>query len=248
MRLSKCTAVPTGSVAVSGHVCHMKKILLVNNLEAFLGRNKSLLNRAGFLILTATSAQEALRIYREQSVDLIISLLDMPEMGGDALCSSIRQDSELKHVPFILVCYETELERASQCGANAWVTKPVRPELLLEHVGRFLQIPARRDYRAIFNARVNGTRESLSFSGMTRNISASGLLCETATILNQDDLITNLLLAIDSHQIVADGKVVRSESRPDGMYNYGVQFTSLAPEYLEKIEQFVAAPGQRANG
>ncbi|OGU10320.1 MAG: hypothetical protein A2075_21020 [Geobacteraceae bacterium GWC2_58_44] len=224
----------------------MKKILLVSNHEAFLDRNKSLLNRAGFLILTATSAEEALQLYRQQPVDLIISLLDLPQMGGDALCSLIRQDKDLRQVPFVLVCYETEadLERASHCRANARVIRPVRPELLLKQIGRFLDIPTRRDYRAIFKACVNGTRGSLSFSGMTRNISVSGILCETATILSQNDLISNLLLAIDTDQIVADGKVVWSESQPGGVYNYGVQFTSLAPGCRERIEHFVASNDQ----
>jgi CheY-like chemotaxis protein len=245
--LAQCEAVPPEFLNVIRVTWNMKKILLVNNQEAFLDRNKSLLNRAGFLILTATSAEEALRICREETLDLIIARLDLPETGGDQLCSLIRQDSDIRNVAVILVCYgtEAELKRTSECGANAVVTKPIRPEFLLEQISKFLKIPARRDYRAIFNAEVNGTRENMSFTGMTRNISVSGILCETTIHLNQDDLLTNLLLAIDSHQIVADGKVVRSISMPDGSYNYGVQFTSIAPEFRERIEQFVAAPEQR---
>jgi CheY-like chemotaxis protein len=222
----------------------MKKILLVNSQEAFLGRNKNLLNRAGFMILTATSAKDALEIYREQSIDLIISVLDLPEIAGDTLCSTLRSGNDVRRVPFILVCYdvEAELERASQCGANAWLTRPVRPELLLEQVGKYLKIPTRRNYRATFNAKVEGTRERLQFSGMTRNISITGLLCETDMQLVQDDLITNLLLAIDSHQIVADGKVVRTEIAADGTYKYGVQFTNLSPESRDRINEYVSAP------
>jgi CheY-like chemotaxis protein len=221
----------------------MKTILLVNHVEAFLGRNKSLLNRAGFQIATATSADEALQVYREQPVDLIISLLEMPEMGGDALCKLIRLDEELKNVPFMMVCYDTEaeLDRATQCGANAVVIKPVRPEMLLEQVGIFLSIPIRRDFRAPFNARVHGMRGTLSFSGVTRNISVSGVLCETEMRLNHDDLITNLFLTIESHRIIADGKVIWSETGPDGMYHYGVKFTMIPPECREKIEQFVSS-------
>lgn len=220
----------------------MKKILLVNNKEAFLDRNRSLLNRAGFLILTATSAEEALRTCRDQAVDLIIALLDLPETGGDLLCSLVRREPELKNIAIILVCYATaaELERASNCGANAVLTKPVRPELILEQAGRFLKMPARRDYQADFRARVSGARKSSPFSGKTLNISTAGILCETVTPLRQDDLLTDLLLEIDSQRIVADGKVVWSESMPDGNYNHGVQFTRLAPESRERIEQFVA--------
>lgn len=219
----------------------MKRILLVSNQEAFLVRNRTLLNRAGFVILTASSAEQALQTYRQQTVDLIISMLDLPHTGGDSLFTLIRQDKSLKQVPLILVCYETDLERASHCGANAWVVRPVHPEQLLKQIGRFLDIPTRRDYRAIFNASVRGTSDSKVFSGMTRNISVSGIMCETATQLQLDDLISNLFLAIDSHPIIADGRVVWTESMPDGTNHYGVQFTELATGCREKIEQFVAA-------
>ena len=219
----------------------MKKILLVNHKEAFLGRNKTLLNRAGFLILTATSTRDALRLYREQSVDLVISLLNMPGIGGDILCSSIRQDSSLKQVPCILVHYdsEAELERVSHCGANASLIKPIHPELLLEQVGRFLNIPRRRDLRKHFNAGISGTRESLAFSGTTLNVSASGLLCETRMHFKQDDLITDLLFTVGSQEIAAEVKVVRVAAGADGMYNYGLQFTSLAPDSRDAIQRFV---------
>ena len=221
----------------------MKKILLVNNQEAFLDRNKGLLNRAGFLILTATSVKDALDLCRQQEISLIIAQLDMPGTGGDLLCSLIRQENELRNISIILVCYESELERAENCGANAVVIKPIHPELLLNQVGKFLGIQARREYRAAFNARVEGTRENLVFSGMTRNISASGMLCETTTHLNQDDLLTSLLFAVASSQIVTDGRVVWSASMPDDKYSYGVRFINLAPDMRNKIEQFVQAPG-----
>lgn len=219
----------------------MKSILLVHNSQAFLERNSSLLMRAGFRILPATTAGQALEIFQEQSIDMIISALHLPDMGGDLLCSSIRQGSELTGIPIILVCYGTEadLQRTSRCGADARLIKPVRPELLLDQVARFLLMPGRRDYRAVFKARVNGTRGSLSFCGTTRNISVSGILCETATPLFPNDLVNNLLIAFDSQQIVADGKVVRSESLPDGSYNCGVQFTDLAPGSRQRIENLL---------
>jgi CheY-like chemotaxis protein len=219
----------------------MKKILLVNNQEAFLDRNKGLLNRAGFLILTATSANEALQICRKEAVDLIIAQLDMPGTRGDLLCSLIRQDNSLRSVSIILVCYESESDLADNCGANAVVTKPVRPESLLNLVGKFLGIHARREYRAVFNAKLAGSRERLEFSGMTRNISATGMLCETATVLNQNDLLSNLLFPLGSDQIVANGKVIWCGSLPDGKYSYGVQFIDLDPELRDKIVNFVSA-------
>ena len=220
----------------------MKIILLVNTQGAFLDRNKSLLNRAGFRILTATCAEEALNVCRNQPINLIISQLDMPGMAGDQFCSLIRQEPEIRSVSIILVAYSADLERASNCGANAVVTKPVRPDLLLKLVEKFLGIQARREHRAILNARVEGISGSLVFSGMTRNISVTGLLCESAVPLNRNDLLSNLAFLVNSHQIVADGRVVWSAGLPDGQYTYGVRFINLDPDLKDKIEQFVEAP------
>lgn len=225
----------------------MKKILLVNNQEAFLDRNKTLLNRAGFLILTATSGDEALAICRQHEINLIISQLELSGAEGDTLCSLIRQDSVMRNMSIILVCYESEAEVAARCGANAVVTKPVRPELLLKLVGKFLGIRARREYRAVFKARVEATWGSLAFSGMTRNISASGLLCETGVLLNKDDHLTNLLFDLAGYPIVASGQVIWTGSLPGGTNCYGVEFTGLAPELRERIDQFVATSEEHLN-
>lgn len=216
----------------------MKKILLVNNVQNFLERNASLLNRAGFKLYTASSAIEAMQIHRAQRVDLIIAMLDMPEMGGDILCSLIRQDPELRKVAILLICYPAseQIEKASRCGANAWICKPVRPDLLLQEIGKLIDVPTRLDHRA----RIHGIVRSKWFSGTSRNISVSGILFETDKVLDPEALIESMSFFISSREIIAEGKVVRSVRIPGGLYNYGVQFMNLAPEHRKVIETFVA--------
>lgn len=119
------------------------------------------------------------------------------------------------------------------------LAKPVRPELLLKLVAKFLGIRARRNYRATFEARLHGTAETLPFSGMTRNISSSGMLCETSARLNPDDLLLDLYFALDSNEILTSGRVIWSAAGQDELQRYGVQFMDLAPELREKIEGFV---------
>jgi CheY-like chemotaxis protein/uncharacterized protein YodC (DUF2158 family) len=221
-----------------GEYSFLKKILLVNTLPTFLERNTTLLNRVGFRIYTASSAVEALQIHRTEQVDLIISLLDMPEMGGDKLCSLIRQDVVLRKVSFLLICspFSWQIEKASHCGANAWICKPVQPELLLHEIRKLIAIPKRLDHRASIHGRVR----CKWFSGISRNISVSGVLCETVMAIDPDELITDLSVSIGSREIVADGKVVRTVCLPDGQYNYGVQFIGLASDYRKVIETFIS--------
>jgi len=216
----------------------LHKILIVNNQPNFLERNEGLLNRIGFRIYTATSALEAMQIHRVHRVKLIIAMVDMPEMGGDVLCSLIRQDPELRKVSILLICQPTpgQLERASSCGANAWICKPLQPGLLLQEVGKLIAIPTRIDHRA----GIHGIVRCKWFSGISRNISVSGILCETDVEIDPEEIITSMSVSLNSREIISDGKVARSVRLPNGLYNYGVQFIGLAPNHRKEIEALVA--------
>jgi len=216
----------------------LHKILIVNNQPNFLERNEGLLNRIGFRIYTATSALEAMQIHRAHRVKLIIAMLDMPEMGGDLLCSLIRQDPVLRKVSILLICQPTsaQVERASSCGANAWICKPLQPGLLLQEVGKLISIPTRVDHRA----GIHGIVRCKWFTGISRNISVSGILCETDVEIDPEELITSMSVSINSREIISDGKVARAVKLPNGMYNYGVQFVGLASDHRKEIEALVA--------
>jgi CheY-like chemotaxis protein len=220
----------------------MRKIIIVNSIHAFLERDKSILNRVDFRIYTATSGEEALRIHREERANLIVADLDLPDMGGDALCALIREESVIRNVSIILVCQDIpeELERVSMCGANAWVTKPVRPELLIESVGQLLAVSLRKGYRVLLKAKVNGARENVPFFCTSHNISVSGILLETEKVLKPGDCITCAFFLPGSQQIEVDGEVVRLEEKPDGLHHYGIRFIDLAPAFREEIEKFIA--------
>lgn len=219
-----------------------KKILIVSNLPTFVERNKRLLTRAGVRILAAASAEEALKMHCAERVNLIIALLGVPEMGGDRLCSLIRQKDDLRKVSFILICNDTpgHLARAAQCGSNAWLTRPVNPTLLRETVEKYLTVPPRRDYQAVFRAKVRGRRKGFSFTGISHNISAAGILIESDSMLCEDDLFKGMFVVSGSLLVVAECRVVRSVRREDGTFEYGVRFSKIDPECRRTIEKYVS--------
>jgi DNA-binding NtrC family response regulator len=59
-------------------------ILLVDDEEFLCDIGSQILTRAGYTVLTATNARDALDLYRNQKSDISLVLLDliMPEMGG----------------------------------------------------------------------------------------------------------------------------------------------------------------------
>lgn len=221
----------------------MRTILLVSDSKTFHSRNTSLLEKAGFVVSSAASAEEALQSHRERKPALVISMLDLPEMAGDVLCSMIRQDDDMRQLPVILVCYDSpeSVARTAACGANSWVTKPVQPQLLLHEVNRLLAYDNLREQRVPLRASVKGVLQNITFSAVSHNISVSGLLCETDAELAPDEVITGLAIAVNSQEIVTDGKVVRRVKLPNGKFNYGVQFLHLSTNARRQIGRFIAA-------
>ena len=79
-------------------------------------------------------AESALKATREEEPSLILSDVVMPGMSGYELCKEIKQDIQLCHIPVILVTAKTTTENQVEglnSGADAYVTKPFTPKVLL---------------------------------------------------------------------------------------------------------------------
>jgi CheY-like chemotaxis protein len=220
----------------------MKKILLVNTSRYFFDEGKNLLDRKDFQVFLASSAAQALQIHRQEHANLIVADLDMPEMGGDILCSRIREDVDARAVSFILVCHNipAEIARASVCGANICLQKPFTAGKLLEHVEKLLAISVRRGYRVLLRAKVKGSMDDAVFFCTSQNISATGMLIETDRPLLTGDQITCAFFLPGAAQIIAEGEVARVETAVDGKHLCGVRFDGLESGQKQEIEKFIS--------
>lgn len=219
----------------------MKKVLLVNDLNTLIEKERTILNRSDIKIFTAASGEEALIVHRKEKVDLIIADLDMAGMSGDELCCAIRDNEELEYVPFIIVCRgsESDLHRVARCKANVNVTKPIRPLQLLESVSKLLDIPERKSYRVLLKAMVNGKFNNNPFFCSSQDISASGLLLETDKALEKGDIMNCSFFLPGAAKIVTEAEVVRVVKSGDGTPRYGTRYVSLQPVYKSAIEAFI---------
>lgn len=220
----------------------MKKILLVNASRYFIDEGKSLLDRKDFQVFMAPSVMQALQIHRQERVNLIVTDLHLPEMGGDVLCERIRQETDVRAVSVILVCHDVpaDLDRAARSGANVCLKKPFAARTLLDHVEKLLAVCVRRGYRVLLRAKVKSSLEDGVFFCTSQNLSVSGILIETDRDLRAGVIISCSFYLPGSAHIVADGEVVRSERLPDGKYSCGIRFTELAAEHYRAIEAFIA--------
>jgi DNA-binding NtrC family response regulator len=98
---------------------------------------KSLMEREGFSISSASNGREALKKYEEHRFDLIISDIMMPEMDGIELLKKLRKVNE--EVLVILITGYATIESAVQAikiGAEDYFTKPFKNEEIIKVVDR----------------------------------------------------------------------------------------------------------------
>ncbi|HZL57371.1 MAG TPA: response regulator [Bryobacteraceae bacterium] len=81
----------------------------------------------------AENGREAIGLALRIRPDLIITDLNMPEMNGEELVARVRQTTELKGTPVLVLSADRSPARREQlkrAGAVAYLTKPVTPEVL----------------------------------------------------------------------------------------------------------------------
>lgn len=119
-----------------------KRILFVDD-DALLRRLvHDMLVRAGFEVSLASSGTEGLDSARRHPPDLVLLDVMMPVMGGFEVCRRIRQDPRLHAMPVVILSamHGPDLhEKAVAVGADACLTKPFRPDMLLNTVHMALQ-------------------------------------------------------------------------------------------------------------
>src|SRR6266571_5365190 len=87
---------------------------------------QSILDAAGYDVLTAVDGGDGWRVLQEHGADLVVADIEMPRMDGFALCEAIRASKRFKELPVVLVtALETPEHRARglEVGADAYLGK-----------------------------------------------------------------------------------------------------------------------------
>ena len=95
-----------------------------------------------FNILKAGSAIQALEIIKEKTPDLIITDIVMPGISGLEFVRQIKEGKYTKHIPVIIVSAKitnNEQSEGYNIGADAYLTKPFSPQILVSVVNRLLK-------------------------------------------------------------------------------------------------------------
>jgi len=135
------------------------RILIVDDETEYLEIFATLLAARGYInIRTASNGRQALEILRgETPVDLVLSDLHMPELGGYELLETMKGEPNWRDIPVIMISATGQLKHVINCiriGAEDYLSKPVEKELLWARVKsslerKFLRDNERELYRKI---------------------------------------------------------------------------------------------------
>jgi len=134
-------------------------LLIVDDDSSAREGLRSIFETAGHKTITVNDAPAALRLLREQSCDLVMLDVELPEVDGLALCRLVRAQPTLRQLPLVVFSANNSEGRkveAFTAGADDYIVKPCPPGELVSRVNSHLGIAQRE-------SALRGNNRELSF-------------------------------------------------------------------------------------
>ncbi len=123
-----------------------KKLLLIDDDPNLILLVKDYLEFRGYDVVTAENGREALEVLEQQTPDMIICDVMMPEMDGYSLVSTIRSDPKTSWIPVLFLSAKGQSQdrvKGLNIGADVYMVKPFEPEELVAQVESSLKQASR---------------------------------------------------------------------------------------------------------
>ena len=114
-----------------------KKILIVDDNKSNIDLLQRRLSNLDFNCLTARGGKRALEIMKEESVDLVLLDVLMPDMNGLEVLNELRKEERWTDLPVIMVSGFDDVRSVAKCialGASDYLSKPVDKTILTAKV------------------------------------------------------------------------------------------------------------------
>ena len=118
------------------------RLLLVDDEPDLVQMVSVRLKAAGYEIATAYDGQEALEKVRQAQPDLMILDLMLPKLDGYKVCRLLKFDERTRAIPILIFTARAQVEDvtlATECGADAYLTKPFEAKALLTKIQELLE-------------------------------------------------------------------------------------------------------------
>ena len=97
------------------------------------------LERQNYQVITVTNGLEALAKMNDANPDLILLDITMPHLDGYQVCKLLKTNLETKHIPVVMLSGKDgffDKVKGRMVGAVDYITKPFKPDILLQTVAK----------------------------------------------------------------------------------------------------------------
>jgi DNA-binding NtrC family response regulator len=219
------------------------KLLVVDDERTAREMLRNVLEMQGYQVFAAADGHEALNLLDKHRVDIVISDLVMPQMGGLELFTKIKE--KFPETIFIIMTGHGSIQNAVECvkqGIYTYITKPIDYDEMLHHLHLAKQTSELKRENIALKQEVSAVRATKQIVGSSKEMTA---LMERVAMVAKSD--ATILIRGDSgtgKELVANA-IHFSSNRSDGPFvkvNCGA-----IPETLLEDELFGHEKGSFTN-
>jgi len=119
-----------------------ENMLVVDDEEDILELLRYNLAKNGFNVITATSGEDALKITKTKTFEIILLDLMLPGIDGLDVCKELKKNQSTSSIPIIMLTAkgeEADIVAGLELGADDYVTKPFSPRVLVSRIKAVLR-------------------------------------------------------------------------------------------------------------
>lgn len=102
---------------------------------------RRVLNAEGYAVVEASHAAQAIAKLENESIDLILMDINMPDMDGYTLTAKIKKMDKYKNIPIVAVTANVmrgDREKSLEAGCDGYIQKPIDIDTLAQQIERFI--------------------------------------------------------------------------------------------------------------
>jgi len=118
---------------------NQKNVLVVDDEVKITEVVKSFLESKGFTVFCAENGKQALGLFEEEDIALIILDLMLPDMSGEDICMEVRKKSRVPIIMLTAKVDESDMLKGLNIGADDYITKPFSLKALYARIEAVLR-------------------------------------------------------------------------------------------------------------
>ncbi len=217
----------------------MERILFVDDEQFVLDGIKRLLReyRDDWQMEFALNGKEALRIVREQNIDVIISDIRMPEMTGLELLEKLQADDDTKQIPVVILTGFPDRNlkcQALELGAVDLLNKPVNKEDMVARIKNVLKL---KEYRDLILEKNRALEKQLVISQKMDlvGVMAAGAVHDLSNLISIIVGYSNLLIEenlLATIEVQSMDKIRKAGEKASGLVNQILKFSRMDEKFI----------------